>query len=56
MDELKYCKDCINAKKVPDREPPLWHCGKHRLYITPKTCYQFYKNRECADYMEKNKA
>ncbi len=52
-ENLKYCKNCIYAKPKENREPPLWYCGKHRLYITSKTCYSYYKEKECEHYTER---
>lgn len=57
MSDLKYCKDCIHAKRKDDREPPLWFCGKHRLYVTKSTCFSFYSTggKDCTYYEERGK-
>ena len=31
MDNMQYCRDCINAKP---KENQMWFCPKHRTMIT----------------------
>lgn len=51
-DGLKYCKDCIRAKKPQAQsEVEMWLCGKRRRYITlhtlaPTNCKEYQRKAE----------
>lgn len=53
MIDLKYCKDCKNAKPQQDQDG-IQFCGKHRRFVTEHTLAKdLYK--KCKDYEEVKK-
>ena len=53
-ENLKYCKDCVNAKKKLEHDA-LWFCGKHRRFITEHSCVSALVDKDCKDYQEVTK-
>lgn len=52
LNELIFCKDCINAK--PKQGLNLQYCNKHRRYITEHTVINSYRDdKVCKDFVKK---